>query len=91
MGGRPDALGKIPIPIVVPIPVVYHRFKPSALADLKKHFGGSNLLSKLRNNVAFHHPYESDMDAAWPAGLSFGGEERKRKTGRESAAKFTPL
>src|ERR1700730_7760736 len=33
-----------------------------ALAGLKKHFGGSNLLGKLRNNVAFHHPNDSDME-----------------------------
>jgi hypothetical protein len=38
-----------------------------ALTQLKKHFGGSNLISKLRNDVAFHHPYESDMDAGFEA------------------------
>jgi len=42
----------------------------AALAELKKHFGGSNLLSKLRNNVAFHHPYESDMDAGFEAAIN---------------------
>ena len=41
-----------------------------ALAELKKHFGGSNLISKLRNNVAFHHPYESDMEAGFEAAVS---------------------
>jgi hypothetical protein len=41
-----------------------------ALADLKKHFGGSNLLSKLRSNVVFHHPYDTDTDAAFKAAAS---------------------
>jgi hypothetical protein len=41
-----------------------------ALATLKKHFGGSNILSKLRNNVAFHHPYDTDMDAGFEAAVS---------------------
>jgi hypothetical protein len=41
-----------------------------ALAELKKHFGGSNLLSKLRSNVAFHHPYDTDMDAGFEAAAS---------------------
>jgi hypothetical protein len=38
-----------------------------ALETLKKHFSGSNILSKLRNNVAFHHPNDSDMDAGFEA------------------------
>jgi hypothetical protein len=41
----------------------------TALAELKKHFGGSNLLSKLRNSFAFHHPDESDMDAGFEAAV----------------------
>ena len=41
-----------------------------ALAALKTHFGGSNLLRKLRNNVAFHHPYSTDMDAGFEAAAS---------------------
>jgi hypothetical protein len=39
----------------------------TALAELKKHFRGSHLLNKLRNSVAFHHPYDGDMDAAFEA------------------------
>lgn len=36
-----------------------------ALAKLKSHFGGYNLLSKIRNNFAFHHPYDADVDAGF--------------------------
>jgi hypothetical protein len=37
-----------------------------ALERLKKHFGGSNVLAKLRNNYVFHHPYDVKMmDAAF--------------------------
>jgi hypothetical protein len=38
-----------------------------ALETLKKHFSGSNILSKLRNNVTLHHPYDSHMDAGFEA------------------------
>ena len=38
-----------------------------ALTELKRHFGGSNLLSTLRNNFAFHHPYDTDVDAGFEA------------------------
>ncbi len=41
-----------------------------ALETLKKYFSGSNILSKLRNNVAFHHPCDSDMDAGFEAAAS---------------------
>jgi hypothetical protein len=39
----------------------------SALEGLKKRFGGSNMLAKIRNNYAFHHPDEIDMEAAFAA------------------------
>jgi hypothetical protein len=42
----------------------------AALVELNKHFGGSNLISKLRNNVAFHHPFESDMEAGFDAAVN---------------------
>ncbi len=38
-----------------------------ALAQLKKHFGNSNLLSKVRSNFAFHHPRTEDLEAAFQA------------------------
>ena len=41
-----------------------------ALSELKKHFGGSNLISGLRNNFAFHHPYDSDVEAGFEAAAS---------------------
>ena len=36
-----------------------------ALAKLKSHFGGSNILNRLRNNVAFHHPGDADVAAGF--------------------------
>ena len=36
-----------------------------ALNELKKHFGSSNILSVLRNNYAYHHPTDKDIDAAF--------------------------
>jgi hypothetical protein len=33
--------------------------------DLKKHFGESNLLHKLRNTIAYHHPSPEEMEAAF--------------------------
>jgi len=40
----------------------------TALDQLKKLFGGSNILSKLRNDFVFHHPYDiPKMDAAFEA------------------------
>jgi hypothetical protein len=36
-----------------------------ALEALKSHFGGSGLLSKMRNQIAFHHPYEADIEAGF--------------------------
>lgn len=38
-----------------------------ALSKLKSHFGSSNVLNKIRNNFAFHHPYEAEVDAAFNA------------------------
>jgi hypothetical protein len=35
-----------------------------ALDTLNKLFGGSNLLSKIRNDYAFHHPYDADIASA---------------------------
>ncbi|MDR3475850.1 MAG: hypothetical protein P4M09_29745 [Devosia sp.] len=37
----------------------------SALNDLKKLFGGSNLISKVRNSFAYHLPSQSEVDAAY--------------------------
>ncbi len=37
----------------------------AALDSLKKNFGGSNILNKIRSNYVFHHPYDSDVDAAF--------------------------
>ena len=31
------------------------------LDELKKHFGGSNLLSRLRNSFSFHYPSDKDL------------------------------
>jgi hypothetical protein len=42
----------------------------AALTELKKHFGGSNLISKLRNNVAFHYPNRKDVDAGFEAAVN---------------------
>ncbi len=36
-----------------------------ALKDLKKQFGSSNLLTRLRTNYAFHHPLSDDVEAAF--------------------------
>jgi len=36
-----------------------------ALTNLKRNFGVSSLLSKLRNNHIFHHPSVNDMEAAY--------------------------
>jgi len=35
-----------------------------ALDALNTLFGGSNLLSTIRNDYAFHHPYDADIEAA---------------------------
>jgi hypothetical protein len=39
----------------------------AALAELKQHFGGSSLIAKLRNSVAFYHPTDDDMEAGFQA------------------------
>jgi hypothetical protein len=39
----------------------------AALAALKKNFGSSNLLCKLRGNYVFHHPLDADIEAAFDA------------------------
>jgi len=36
-----------------------------ALDGLKKHFGSSNILNTLRNNYAYHHPLDADMNTAF--------------------------
>jgi len=36
----------------------------AALDQLQKTFGGSNVINKIRTNYAFHHPYNSDVNAA---------------------------
>lgn len=38
-----------------------------ALANLRKQFGGSNLLSKVRNNISFHYPKIDAVEAAFEA------------------------
>jgi hypothetical protein len=43
-----------------------------ALSELKEHFGRPNLLSTLRNNLAFHPPKTSDMDAGFEAAANDG-------------------
>ncbi len=37
----------------------------AVLDALKKLFGGSNILTSIRNNYAFHHPYDADVNAAF--------------------------
>jgi hypothetical protein len=37
----------------------------AALESLKKRFGSTNWLAKLRNSYAFHHPDMTDMEAAF--------------------------
>jgi hypothetical protein len=44
------------------------RLHPSgkeALSKLKTHFGGSNILNTVRNQFAFHHPYDAEVDAGF--------------------------
>jgi hypothetical protein len=41
-----------------------------AITRLQGHFGGSNLLNRIRNEYAFHHPYNSDVDAGYAAAAS---------------------
>lgn len=40
-----------------------------ALAKLKRHFGASNLLSKIRNDYAYHLPEDAEVDAAFQAAI----------------------
>ena len=37
----------------------------AAYGELKKHFGESNLLHKLRNTIAYHHPSAEELEAAF--------------------------
>jgi hypothetical protein len=37
----------------------------AAYDELKKHFGESNLLHKLRNTIAYHHPSAQELEAAF--------------------------
>jgi hypothetical protein len=45
----------------------------AALEALNKLFGQSNILSKIRNNYAFHHPYDADVEAAFQQAVSDPG------------------
>ena len=36
-----------------------------SIAKLQKHFGGSNVLNNIRNQYAFHHPYNSEVETAF--------------------------
>lgn len=36
-----------------------------ALDALKKLFGGSGVIASIRNNYAFHHPYDADVETAF--------------------------
>jgi hypothetical protein len=42
----------------------------AALIQLQKTFGGSNIINKIRSNYAFHHPYNSDVNAAFEVAAS---------------------
>jgi hypothetical protein len=39
----------------------------AAIDALQKHFGASNILNKIRNQYAFHHPYNTEVDSAFAA------------------------
>lgn len=39
----------------------------ASIAALQKQFGSSNILSIIRNNYAFHHPYNAKVDSAFEA------------------------
>ncbi|WP_316228698.1 hypothetical protein [Bradyrhizobium sp. SZCCHNR1045] len=39
----------------------------TSIANLQKHFGSSNILNKIRNQYAFHHPYNAEVDTAFAA------------------------
>jgi hypothetical protein len=36
-----------------------------SIAALQKHFGGSNVLNNIRNQYAFHHPYNAEVETAF--------------------------
>jgi hypothetical protein len=38
-----------------------------SIAKLQKHFGGSNVLNNIRNQYAFHHPYNAEVDTSFEA------------------------
>jgi hypothetical protein len=42
----------------------------AALSELKKLFGSSNLISTIRNNFAFHHPYDTDVEVAFQRAIA---------------------
>jgi hypothetical protein len=44
-----------------------------ALADLKRRLGGSNVLSSIRNDFAFHYPKIDDVDAAFASACNDKG------------------
>jgi hypothetical protein len=49
----------------------------AALDRLKKAFGGSNMISAVRNDFSFHHPKPDDMEAAFQAALKSGVMEEQ--------------
>lgn len=42
----------------------------AALERLSRYFGSQNLLHKLRNNYAFHHPYDVDLDGLFASAIA---------------------
>jgi hypothetical protein len=38
-----------------------------AIAKLQRHFGSSNVLNNIRNQYAFHHPYNAEVETAFAA------------------------
>lgn len=44
----------------------------AALDRLKRAFGGSNMISSVRNDFSFHHPKPDDMEAAFQASVNSG-------------------
>jgi hypothetical protein len=49
----------------------------AALDRLKKAFGGSNMISTVRNDFSFHHPRPDDMEAAFQAAVKSGTMEEQ--------------
>jgi hypothetical protein len=49
----------------------------AALHRLKKAFGGSNMISAVRNDFSFHHPKPDDLEAAFQAAVKNGMMEEQ--------------